>query len=225
MPLKAIKKFWDSLSPKQKTEKRKKIDAQLNAKFETNCNSTATSVQLLEVKDIKVVARGNCTVSFINESTLDSKCDMKPIIKSVTNSLVATDKELAKLMTGEENSISNTISDKDLKLKIKKHLELKCNSHAKATQTLKVTGVNIYCDQDAGSVWKNSTEVRATCLKEMFHDALERQTEFEKEDDKKGDNDDDDDDNNDMMMYMMIGFVVFLFLIAMLKQRQNNHYY
>jgi len=218
MPFKEIGKFWDSLLPKQKTEKRIKINAQLNSQFEANCQSTATSVQLLEVKDIKVVARGNCTISFKNESTVDSQCDLKPIIKSVTDALVATDKNLAKLMTGEEESISNTISDKDLKVKIRKHLELSCDSHAKATQTLRITGVNIYCDQDAGVEYTNSTEVRATCLKEMFNDALERQTDFKKEKKKKK------DDNNDMIMYGFMVFIVFLFLIVISKQRQKEYY-
>ncbi len=214
-----IKPFWDFLLPKQKTEKRKKIQARLDAKFQANCHSTATSVQVLDVKDIAITARGDCTVTFANKSTVDSQCDMKPIIKSISDSLVATDKELAKLLAGEDNTIAGTKSDSDLKINIRRNLEMKCDSHSKARQTLKVTGVNIYCDQAAGVEYKNSSEIRATCLKEILNDALERQDKFETDSDSDSEEDDDD---KDVTAQAIIGIVGLLFFVVILKKMNRE---
>lgn len=216
-------RLWDALLPKQKSKKRGKVGALLEAKFNANCHSTATSVQILDVRDISITAKGNCVVKFINEATVDSQCDMKPIIKSITDGLVATDKELARLLTGEDSRIAGTDSTRDLKIKIQKNLETHCDSHASAKQTLKVTGVNIYCDQEGGSEFRNTTEVRATCLKELLNDAIDRQTKFEKKSDNDNDSDSDDDDDKDVITEQaIIGIIGLLFVFVILKKMNRR---
>ena len=162
---------------KQQSSVIREIDAKLDAQFTAHCNSTATSIQEITLEDVNIIAKENCKIRFMNKASLNSSCDMGPILDAIAEMAVNTNQEFAKTLQDTQDRQANMKCDADncedkIKVAITKKLTSSCESRAKAEQTMKLTGATIYCDGNSVAEFGNFTEVRATCLRSLLLDGL-----------------------------------------------------
>ena len=163
---------------KTKTSILREIDSKLDAQFTANCNSNAQIIQEINLDGLNIIARDNCRISFMNKASVNSTCDMGPIIDAISEMAVSTDREFAKGLQEAQDQQANQKCEADncedkLKVAVTKRLTSACESSAKAQQTLKIIGLTILCDGNAVANFGNSSEVRATCLRSLLHSGVE----------------------------------------------------
>ena len=160
-----------------KPEQVRKIEAALNLSFSAHCNATATSHQTIKLKNVKVRARENCQIDFLNEAKLTSACDITPIIEELSNLAAKENESFANALIDEDKAAEATTADTYTKtLNITKNLEAKCGSTSKAYQSLVLNGVFMECDGNATVTVGNKSDVRAMCLRTSLLDALDNTT-------------------------------------------------
>lgn len=156
----------------------REIDAKLNAQFTANCNASAQSIQEILLRDVNIIAKDNCRISFMNKASLNSSCDMGPIIDAIAEMAVSADQEFAKTLQDTQDRQANARCEADncvdkLKVAVTKNLTAACESSSKAQQTMQVTGATIFCDGNSVAEFGNFSEVRATCLRSLLHGGVE----------------------------------------------------
>ncbi len=156
----------------------REIDSKLDAQFKAHCNSSAQSIQEINLKDVNIIARDNCRISFMNKASVNSSCDMGPIIDAVAEMAVSTNAEFAKGLQDAQDRQANMKCEADncedkVKVAVTKNLTSACESSSKAQQTMNLTGATIFCDGNTVAEFGNFSEVRATCLRSLLHGGLE----------------------------------------------------
>uniref|UniRef100_A0A6C0IXW7 Uncharacterized protein n=1 Tax=viral metagenome TaxID=1070528 RepID=A0A6C0IXW7_9ZZZZ len=162
----------------KQTSHFKEIDSRLTAQFEANCKSSAQSIQEISLKGVNIIATDNCNISFMNKASVNSSCDMGPIIDAIAEMAVSTDQEFAKKLEDAQDRQANAKCDKDnctdkLKVSVAKRLTSACESSSKAQQTLELIGATIICDGNSVAKFGNFSEVRASCLRSLLHGGVE----------------------------------------------------
>lgn len=156
----------------------KEIDAQLDAQFTANCNASAQSIQKITLKGLNLIIRDGCRISFMNKASVNSSCNIGPIIDAISEMVVSTDQEFAKGLQDAQDRQANQKCEADncedkLKIAVTKKLTSDCASEAKAQQTVELIGSTIFCDGNSVAEYGNASEVRATCLRSLLHTAVE----------------------------------------------------
>tara|TARA_B110000285_G_C15074160_1_gene589724 strand:+ start:907 stop:1548 length:642 start_codon:yes stop_codon:yes gene_type:complete len=156
----------------------REIDAKLDAQFTTNCNPSAQSIQEILLRDVNIIAKDNCKISFMNKASVNSSCDMGPIIDAIAEMAVSTDQEFAKTLQDAQDRQANAKCEADnctdkVKVAVTKKLTSACESSSKAQQTMQLTGATIFCDGNSVAEFGNFSEVRATCLRSLLHGGVE----------------------------------------------------
>jgi hypothetical protein len=164
----------------------REIDANIDAQFKANCNASAQSIQEILLRDVNIIAKDNCKISFMNKASVNSSCDMGPIIDAIAEMAVSTDQEFAKTLQDTQDRQANAKCEADnctdkVKVAVKKNLTSACESLSKAQQTMEVTGATIFCDGNSVAEFGNFSEVRATCLRSLLHGGVEEVSSQEKE--------------------------------------------
>lgn len=162
----------------KQTSVLREIDAQLDAQFTAHCNASAQSIQEIVLRDVNVIAKDNCKISFMNKASVNSSCDMGPIIDAIAEMAVSADQEFAKTLQDAQDRQANAKCEADnctdkVKVAVTKKLNSACESASKAQQTMEVTGATIFCDGNSVAEFGNLSEVRATCLRSLLHGGVE----------------------------------------------------
>tara|TARA_B100001778_G_scaffold328859_1_gene328916 strand:+ start:1560 stop:2201 length:642 start_codon:yes stop_codon:yes gene_type:complete len=149
----------------------KYIDAQLDAKFRAHCEASATSQQLLELRNVKLTTRDDCTMNFRNTSTVNSACDMGPILDAVAEMSADADETFVRALQALEDRGSTEATSDVTRMKIRRHLDSKCSAVSNAQQTLVLKGLTLACDGNSTINFGNVTDVRADCIRTLLHEA------------------------------------------------------
>lgn len=162
----------------KQTSVLREIDAKLDAQFTAHCNASAQSIQEIVLRDVNIIARENCKISFMNKASVNSSCDMGPIIDAIAEMTVSADQEFAKTLQDAQDRQANAKCEADnctdkVKVAVTKKLNSACESSSKAQQTMQVTGATIFCDGNSVAEFGNFSEVRATCLRSLLHGGVE----------------------------------------------------
>ena len=191
------------------------IDGILDAQFKINCLASATSIQNIELNHVSFIMGDNCNLTFRNRASVNSSCEMAPIIDAIAEVVVSADEEFAKTLQDAQDRQANAKCEADnctdkIKVAIAKNLNSACATAAKAQQTLTLNGANIICDGNTVSKFGNYTEVRAHCLRSLLgvEDTVEEVSGQNSENLGSSDN-----DNNDMMM--MLGVLALIAIIIL----------
>lgn len=193
------------------------IDTTISSQFEAHCTPTANSAQIIELQGLNIIAKDNCRMEFMNKASVDSTCEMSPIIDGVSKMAVETSKEFAEILQGAMDREANKNCDADncedkLRVAVTKHLTAKCASETTANQTLKMNGGVIFCTGNTVSTYGNYAEVRASCLQKLLHDAHKQAFGDDSDTSQKTD--------IDVIMVLTVTFIFFavLRLINLTKQ-------
>lgn len=156
----------------------REIDGKLDLQFQAHCNSNAQSIQEIYLKDVNIIARDNCKIAFMNKASVNSSCDMGPIIDAIAEMAVSANEEFSKTLQDAQDRQANMKCEADhcedkLKVAITKNLTSACESVSKAQQTFKLHGGTIVCSGNTVAEFGNFSEVRATCLRSLLHGGLE----------------------------------------------------
>jgi|GEM_PF-7068209 hypothetical protein len=186
------------------------IDGILDAQFKINCLASATSIQDIELNKVNVIMGDNCNLTFMNRASVNSSCEMAPIIDAIAEVVVSADEEFAKTLQDAQDRQANAKCEADnctdkIKVAIAKNLNSACETAAKAQQTLTLNGANIICDGNTVSKFGNYTEVRAHCLRSLLHDTVEEVSGQNSENLGSSDND----------MMMMLGVLALIAIIIL----------
>jgi len=162
----------------KQTSIMREIDAKLDAQFTANCIASAQSIQEIVLRDVNIIAKDNCNISFMNKASVNSSCDMGPIIDAIAEMAVSENKEFAKTLQDAQDRQANANCEADnctdkLKVAVTKNLTSACESSSKAEQTMKLIGATIFCDGNSVAEFGNFSEVRATCLRSLLHGGVE----------------------------------------------------
>lgn len=162
----------------KQTSVLREIDAKLDAQFTAHCNASAQSIQEIVLRGVNIIARENCKISFMNKASVNSSCDMGPIMDAIAEMAVSADQEFAKNLQDTQDRRANAKCEADnctdkVKVAVTKNLKSACESSSKAQQTLEVIGATIFCDGNTVAKFGNFSEVRATCLRSLLNGAVE----------------------------------------------------
>lgn len=163
---------------KEKAEYFRAIDTQLNNQFEVNCLASAESIQELTLEDTSVIMRDNCKISFMNKVSVNSTCNMTPIIDAIAEMVVNGDQKLAETLQATQDRQANAQCEADnckdrLTISVTNNLKSSCENAAKSKQSLKMIGGTIICDGNAVAEHGNFSEVKATCLRSLLRGGVE----------------------------------------------------
>lgn len=196
------------------------IDAVLDVQFKANCNTSAQSIQAITLEGVNIIASDNCQISFMNKASVNSTCDMGPIIDAISEMAVSADKDFAETLQDAQDRQANSKCEADncvdkVKVAVRRRLTEACESKAKAQQTMKLTGARIFCDGNTVATFGNFSEVRATCLRSLLHGGIE-EVSSKNTSDISSKNTSDDESTSSLGSNMMIMGILFLFALFFL---------
>lgn len=213
----------------------RQIDALLDLEFQANCSASSSSRQEIELRGVTIVARDDCQINFFNRSTLNSTCDMAAILDRVATLAADADESFAKTLASADTAGEG---DEPLSLQIRKKLSSQCNTSSDAMQTLRIIDSVFVCEGNTKSTYGNETDVRATCLRSVLHDAdkkarqepqnsnsgkLEDETDTSSSKKKKNNQGADEGDGS-FETYVVIAFLLLFVVLALhLKNQQATN--
>ena len=155
-------------------EQIRQISANLDVQFSGNCTPSASVQQMIKLNNVKIRARDNCSINFINYATVNAyECDMSAIIDAIAQLAVQTDAEFAKaLMSAQDAAEATTADTHTQQISVKKKLTSECHSNANAKQSLVINRAVLECTGNSQITSGNYADVRATCLRTQLHNAL-----------------------------------------------------
>lgn len=154
-------------------EQMRQIGANLDLQFSGNCSANASVQQTIQLNNVTIRARDDCSINFINYATVNSTCDMGAIIDAIAQLAVQADAEFAKaLMSAQDAANASKADAHTQQINVKKKLTSECHSTASARQSLEVNGAVLECTGNAQITSGNESDVRATCLRTQLHNAL-----------------------------------------------------
>jgi hypothetical protein len=154
-------------------EQIRQISANLDLQFSGNCLPSASVQQMIQLNNVKIRARDDCSINFINYATVNAKCDMSAIIDAIAQLAVQSDAEFAKaLMSAQDAAEATTADTHTQQISVKKKLKAECHSTANAMQSLVINGAVLECTGNSQITSGNEADVRATCLRTQLHNAL-----------------------------------------------------
>lgn len=160
-------------------EQIRSISANLDLQFSGNCSPSASVQQEIQLNNVKIRARDDCVITWINYATVNATCDMSSIIDAIAELTVQADEEFAKALMSAEDAAESTTKDIQ-KINVKKKLTSECYSTANAKQSLVVNGAVIECTGNSQITSGNEADVRATCLRTQLNDALTKSSKQSK---------------------------------------------
>lgn len=195
----------------------REIDANLNSQFTAHCNASAQSIQEIVLRDVNIIATENCRISFINRASVNSSCDMSPIIDAIAEMAVSADQEFARTLQDTQDRQANATCEADnctdrVKVAVKNNLHSACESSSKAQQTMQVTGATIFCDGNSVAEFGSFSEVRATCLRSLLHGGVEEVSG------QNSGNSSSSPQSSDYDMMMMMGALALIAIIILIKK-------
>ena len=217
-----------------KSTYQRDIDVKLNSTFQANCAASAVSIQTINLKNVNIITRDNCSSSFTNRASLNTSCDMSAIIDSIAEMAASTDEEFAKTLqdVSDREAFDKCEADnclEKLKINVKKNLSASCATEARAMQTFNMDGGTIYCDGNSVAQYGNFAEVRASCLRSMLLDGAKAQssvTESKAGSVAAGSGGGDTDNGGgelDHNTKLMIGVGVALVAFVVVKKNQESN--
>ena len=166
---------------KHTQEQIKQISANLDLQFSGNCSPSASVQQKIELNNVKIKARDDCAINFINYATVNATCDMSAIIDAIAKLAVQTDEDFAKALMSAQDAAESTNADTHIQqLHVKKKLTSECYSAANAKQSLVINGAVLECTGNSQITSGNDADVRATCLRTQLHNALTKASDVNK---------------------------------------------
>lgn len=154
-------------------EQLSQISANLDLAFSGNCSPSASAQQEIQLNNVKIRARDDCEILFINYATVNATCDMSSIIDSIAQLAVQADAGFAKaLMSAQDAAESSTADTYTQQINVKKKLTAECHSVANAKQSLVINGAVLECTGNSQITSGNDADIRATCLRTQLHNAL-----------------------------------------------------
>lgn len=154
-------------------EQIRQISANLDLQFSGNCSPSASVQQMIKLNNVKIRARDDCSINFINYATVNATCDMSAIIDAIAQLAVQADAEFAKaLMSAQDAAEATTADTHTQQINVKKKLTAECHSTANAKQSLVINGAVLECTGNSQITSGNDADVRATCLRTQLHNAL-----------------------------------------------------
>ena len=154
-------------------EQIRQISANLDLQFSGNCSPSASVQQQIQLNNVKIRARDDCAINFVNYATVNATCDMSSIIDAIAQLAVQADEKFAKALMSAQDAAESTSADiYTQQINVKKKLTAECHSAANAKQSLVINGAVLECTGNSQIKSGNEADVRATCLRTQLHNAL-----------------------------------------------------
>lgn len=209
-------------SSKPKRTILREIDSTLDAQFKANCIASAQSIQETVLKNVNIIAMDNCNISVMNKASVNTTCEMGPIIDGIAEMAVSADQEFAKNLQNAQDRQANAKCDSNncidkIKIGVTKNLTSTCESSAKAEQSMKLIGSTIFCDGNTVAKFGNFSEVRATCLRSLLHDAVDEA--FRQNTESSSSRSSSQSSIDDMII---MGAIALIAIILLTKKKYSN---
>ena len=206
----------------------REIDQKINAEFTANCNTSAQSIQEIEINNMNIIMEEGCRMAFINRATVNSFCDMGPIIDAIAEKAVDENQEFAKTIQDAQDRVANAKCKADnckdkIKVAVTKKLTSNCESSAKAQQTLRLNGATIICNGNTVAKFGNYSEVRATCIRSLLHGGLEEMSKNDTGEFESPSSPPPSYSSKYSESYMMIMFALAFFAIIILTKKKSGN--
>lgn len=166
---------------------KKDMHGSVKTLFEGHCNADASMIAEIKLKNVTFTAKENCKLTYMNESSINTTCDMTTIIDEFAKQAVENDVQSAKKLQNtidRETSISTCTSDDclhEIKINITKNLHVLCDSQVKAEATIEQIGGEIICDGQSDLMFGNKIDARASCLHTLIDKIAEDDQTLEPE--------------------------------------------
>lgn len=210
---------------KSTPEQIRQISANLNLQFSGNCSPSASAQQQIKLNNVKIRARDDCSINFINYATVNTTCDMSAIIDAIAQLAVEADENFAKaLMSAQDAADSSTADTHTQIINVKKKLKAECLSTSNAKQSLEINGAVLECTGNSQITSGNDADVRATCLRTQLHNALTEASLVNKEPSRLGSkkNTEKSTDHAEIEwtneMLILVGFALMALLVIIAKK-------